>query len=313
MAQEENRKRGRASAVEALATPQHGVVSRDQLRAIGLTDKMIASRCAAGAFQPLFRQVFAVGHRAIGRRGYMLAAVLACGDGAVVSHVSAAELLGLWNKRPVVIHVTAPGKRGRRIDGIRWHRSGPLAPDEMTASHRVPCTTVSRTLVDMAGSVGEKSLRRLIEQAAFKRLLDVEEIDRMLDRRRRRGAPMLRRVLVPWRTPLGRRARVRSPMEARMIAASTEAGLPPPRCNFKLTLDGERFEFDFLWEEQRLVIETDGEETHGTPVAFQEDRKRDQILAANGYRSARITWEQMEDEPAATMARLRRILAQAAG
>lgn len=239
----------------------------------------------------------------------MLAAVLACGDGAVVSHATAAELLGLWDRRSVLIDVTSPGKAGRKLEGIRWH-STPLRADEVTRHDGIPCPTVSRTLVDMAGLFGEKTLRRLIEQAAVLRLLDVEEIDRVLARRRRRGAPKLRHLLAPWRrrTAGQRRDRLRSRMEARMLAASLDAGVPPPRCNVKTEIKGKRFEFDFLWEAQRLVVETDGEETHGTAIAFSGDRRRDQILEANGYRVVRIAWSHLEDEPTATMDRVHRIL-----
>lgn len=301
--------------IAALATRQHGVVSRAQLRGLGLSDGVIDYRLDAGSLQPLFRGVFAVGHRAIGRHGLMLAAVLASGDGAVVSHATAAELLGLWDRRPVLIDVTSPGRSGRGIQGICWHSAVGLALGEVTTHAEVPCTSVSRTLVDMAGRFGVKTLRRLVEQAAVMRALDVDAVDRVLARRRRRGAPELRRILAPWRkrTAGQRRDRLRSVMEARMLTLSLETGVSPPRCNVTTQIDGKRFEFDFFWEEQRLIVETDGEETHGTPVAFQEDRRRDQILTANGYRVARIAWVQLEDEPAATIARIRRMLAGASG
>jgi very-short-patch-repair endonuclease len=296
-------------AVAALATGQHGVVSRYQLRTLGLSDRMVSSRLASGWLQPMFHGVFAVGHRAIGREGHMLAAVLACGKGSVVSHGSATELLGLWNRQPVLIDVISLSGSGRKMQGIRWH-SGPLASDEVAAHLGVPCTTVARTLVDMAGQIGEKTLRRLVEQAAVLRLLDVEAIDCVLARRRRRGAPTLRRILVPWRkrTAGQRRDRLRSSMEARMLAVSLEAGVLPPRCNVRTQIQGKRFEFDFFWEEQRVVVEADGEETHGTPTAFSDDRRRDQRLAAAGYQVVRVAWSHLEDEPVATMDRVRRIL-----
>jgi predicted transcriptional regulator of viral defense system len=314
MTHKEDRKdeRRAGDAIAALATGQHGVISRAQARALGLTDTMIASRLAAGIFQPVFRGVFAVGHRAFGRHGHMCAAVLACGDGAVVSHMTAAELLGLWDRQPVLIDVIAPGKRGCRIDGLRWHLGHPLAPDEVTVRDRVPCTTVSRTLVDMAGSVGEQSLRRLIEQAAVRRALDVAEIDRLLARKRRRGAPMLRRAVAPWQLDEASPPVLRSVLEAPLLAAIVEEGLPRPRCNVALWLGGRRIEVDFLWEAQRLVVETDGERAHGTSAAFQRDRWRDQVLGAEGYRVVRVTWQQIAGERDATLARLRRALAPSA-
>ncbi|HYP56153.1 MAG TPA: DUF559 domain-containing protein [Solirubrobacterales bacterium] len=287
-------------------------MSRDQLKGIGLTDDMIDRRLVCGVLQPLFPAVYAVGHRAVGRHGFMLAAVLACRPEAVLSHGSAAELLGLWDRRPALIDVIAPGKRGRRLDGVRWHRGHPLPPDEVTAHAEVPCTTVSRTLVDMAGAAGEATLRRLVEQAAVLRRLDVTSIDRLLARRRRRGAPTLRRVLEPWRTGEAKPPKLRSVLEARLLAAIAEAGLPRPRCNVTLRIEGRLLEVDFLWERQRLVVETDGERTHGTAAAFERDRWRDQLLGAGGYRSARVTWSQMEDEPEATVARVGRMLDRAA-
>lgn len=238
----------------------------------------------------------------------MLAAVLACEKGTVLSHGSAAELLGLWEKQLPVVHVIPPDWSGRKIDGIRWHRVRLPDASEIEIRNGIPCTTVSRTLVDMAGWLGWSSMRRLVEQAAILRELDVEEIDRILSLGRRRGAPRLRRILAPWRATREERPVVRSRLEARLLPLLIEEGLPAPRTNVKLRVDGHRFEVDLLWDEQRLAIETDGEETHDTRVAFQRDRKRDQILTAAGYRTSRVTWEQMRDEPNAVINRIARML-----
>jgi hypothetical protein len=280
-----------------MAVRQHGIVSRIQLRELELSDDAISDRAARGYLQPIFRGTFAVGHRAISRKARMLAAVLACERGTVLSHGSAAELIGLWDKRLPVVHVIPPDWSGRKIDGIRWHRVRLPPSDELEIRDVIPCTTVSRTLVDMAGWTSWSSMRRLVEQAAILRQLDVEEIDRILSLGRRRGAPRLRRILVPWRGTREERPVVRSRLEARLLPLLIEEGLPAPRTNVKLRVDGHRFEIDLLWEEQRLAIETDGEETHGTPVAFQRDRWRDQLLVAAGYRTSRITWRQVVDEP----------------
>ncbi len=238
----------------------------------------------------------------------MLAAVLACGDGTVVSHGSAAELLGLWDKRSLVIDVIAPGQSGRKIQGVRRHYVRMPGQDEVEVRDGIPCTTASRTLVDMAGGLGEWSLRRLVEQAATLRLLDVRGVDRVLRRGCRCGAPRLRAILAAWRSEDERLPRLRSPLEARLLAALVEAGLPPPQCNAEISIDGHRFEIDFLWRERRLVIETDGEQSHRTRAAFRHDRWRDQVLAAAGYRTARVTWSHIEDELAATIARIQRML-----
>lgn len=295
-------------AIAAQAGHQHGVISRRQLRALGLSEREISVRATTGSLHPLFRGTFAVGHRAIGQHGRMLAALLACGDETVLSHGSAAELLGLWDKQAVPVDVIPPGWSGRKIQDIRWHRVLFPSPEEIEIRHGIRCTTPARTLVDMAGRVGWQSLRRLVEQAAVLRELDVREVDRILARGRRRGAPNLRTLLDVWRTDDERKPRLRSLLEARFLPVLLTEGVPAPECNVRLCIDGEPLEIDLLWKEQRLAIETDGEETHGTRGAFQSDRRRDQILLAAGYRVGRVTWRQAEDEPAAVAARIKRML-----
>lgn len=292
------------------------MVSRKQLHALGLTGWAIAIRTDAGTLYPVFRGTFAVGHLAIGRHGRMLAAVLSCGDGAVLSHGSAAELIGLWDKRPALIDVIPPRRAGREIAGVRWHNVRRPDAREIESRQGIPCTTPSRTLVDMAGRLGATSLRRMVEQAAVLRMLDVPEIDRVLARGRRRGAPRLRAILAAWRSPDEQVPRFRSLLEARFLPVLVEAGVPRPQCNVvpqvdgkPVEMDGRPIEVDLLWQDQRLVIETDGEETHGTQAAFQKDRKRDQVLGAAGYRIARVTWAQLEDEPDAVVSRVRHMLA----
>lgn len=125
---------------------------------------------------------------------------------------------------------------------------------------------------------------------------------------RRRGAPRLRAILAPWRQEGKPTPKLRSRLEARLLPRLVEEGLPRPGCNVRLQIDGHWLEVDLLWEEQRLAIETDGEETHGTRAAFQRDRWRDQLLVAAGYRTARVTWEQVRDEPSAVINRIARML-----
>jgi very-short-patch-repair endonuclease len=238
----------------------------------------------------------------------MLAAALACGAKTVVSHGSACELIGLWDVQPTLVDVIPPNWSGRAIDGIRWHRVRFPEGAEVEERKGVPCTSPSRTLVDMAGRSGWTSLRRLVEQAAILGLLDVHEVDRILALGRRRGAPRLRAILSPWRNTTERRPKLRSRLEARLLPRLISEGLPSPRCNVNLQVYGHWLEVDMLWEKQRLAIETDGEETHATPAAFQRDRWRDQLLVASGYRTARITWLQVRDEPTAVVSRIARML-----
>jgi predicted transcriptional regulator of viral defense system len=296
-------------AIARLAERQHGVVARRQLSALGLSEREIDLRIATGYLHPVFRGAFAVGHLAIGRTARMLAAVLACGDGTVLSHGSAAELQSLWDRQPIPIDVIPPRRAGRKVADIRWHNVLQPTPAEIEIRKGIPCTTVSRTLVDMAGRTGFTALSRLVERAAIQRRLEVREVDRVLARGRRRGAPQLRAILDLWRTDTERRPRLRSPLEAHLLPALVAAGVPRPECNVKLGVDGGRpLEVDMLWRAEKLAIEADGEETHGTRRAFQEDRKRDQRLLAAGFRVARVTWRQAEDEPTAVAARIRRML-----
>lgn len=233
----------------------------------------------------------------------------------MLSHGSAAELIRLWDKRPVPVDVIVPRRAGRAIEGVRWHNVRRPEPREIEIRKGIPCTTPSRTLVDMAGRLGTTSLRRMVEQAAVLRALDVREVDRVLACGPRRGAPRLRAILTAWRTEDGRLPRLRSLLEARFLPVLVEAGLPRPRCNVvprvddrPIELDGRPIEVDLLWEDQRVIVETDGEQTHGTMAAFRRDRRRDLVLMAAGYRVPRITWDQLEDESDAVVARVRHML-----
>ncbi len=156
----------------------------------------------------------------------MQAAILACGPETAISHGSAAALLGLTERIPTLIHVIDPRQRGRGIHGIRWHRVPAPRPDEITARDGIPCTTVSRTLVDLAGSVGNRALRGLIEEAAVQRSLDIGAVDAILGHARRRGGPMLRALLAPWRTAAEDRPNLRSRLEARLYPRLVERAFP---------------------------------------------------------------------------------------
>ena len=284
------------------------MISRGQLLRLGVSGDQIEKAVQSATLFPVFRGAYAVGHPAIGQRGRMQAAILACGPGTAISHRSAASLHGLTERIPSLTHVIGPGERGRGCSGIRWHRVPAPHRDEVTVRDGIPCTTVSRTIVDLAGNLGTKTLRGLIEEAAIQRSLDVPVIDTILSRRRRRGAPRLRAVLTPWRTAGEDRPMLRSRLEARLYPRLVRWGHSLPRTNQTLCLDGVRIEVDFLWAEEKLVVETDGAATHATAPAFRRDRWRDQILVAAGYRVIRVTWDQMTDEPEALLARIIRIL-----
>jgi hypothetical protein len=278
------------------------VVSRDQARGIGISDDAIDRAVAAGRLHRVFRGVYAVGHPRIGARGRMRAATLACGDDAVVSHRSAAFLLGLLDRPPVVVDAIAAGGRGRKIDGIRAHLVPAPRRWETGTVDGIPCTSPARTLVDLAGVVSARTLRSAFERAAAKRILDVTAIEAASMPGARRGAAELQALLAQWRraAPVAKRERLKSPLEAMVLPLLVRRGAPEPRANAPVDLvDGKRIEVDFLWDEQRFVLEADSRDFHGTDVAFERDRWRDRELLRVGYSTLRVTKLQAETEPEA--------------
>jgi very-short-patch-repair endonuclease len=237
----------------------------------------------------------------------MRAAVLAC-PGSVISYRSAATLLGLREVAPAVVDLIPPMEHGRKIDGIKAHRVPYPGPSEVRRVHGIPCTSVARTIVDLAGAQGEKDLRETIEMAAVKKILDVGAIEAVLENGpRRRGAPCLRLVLDEWR-PVAETARhstVRSLFEARLLPLIAAAGLPMPRVNAPVRTAERILEVDLLWPGQRLVVEADSRRHHAIEVAFDRDRRRDRELLAAGYLVLRVTWREAEREPDAVLAVIR--------
>lgn len=259
---------------------------------------------ASGRLHRIFRGVYALGSARLEHHGRAYAAVLACGEGAVVSHRSAAALMGFLDTAPVLLDVIAAGQRGRTIDGIRSHGVGPLRPWEVGNFDGVPCTSPARTLVDLAGEVGARTLRSCFERAAAKRLLDLDAIEASL-RPGRRGAPALRALVDEWRPalPAGAKPRLKSPLEAKLLPLLVKRGLPVPRCNAPVELaEGRWIEVDFLWPRQRFVVEADSRDFHGTDAAFERDRWRDRELMRAGYGWLRVTKRQAELEAEAVAA-----------
>lgn len=311
MATERNRKTRPADRrrLSETATAQGGVVSLDQLDDAGVSMRAASRQATAGDLHRIHRGVYTVGHRSISRYTHLRAAVLACGEGAVVSHGTAAALHRLWDKWPALIDVTVPVEAGRKIDGIRCRRCRYPEPEEVEVRYGVAVTTVARTLVDLAGMVGVKTLRKTVGRAAMRRKLDLQAIDLAIhNAKRRRGLKALELALVPYRTKDGKVPDVRSDFETLVLPELVEMGLLRPGCNAWLHLDGECFLVDFLWEEAKVIVETDGRETHETPTAFQDDRRRDQFLGAAGYRVLRITWNQIHSEREAVLRRVAQAL-----
>jgi Protein of unknown function (DUF559) len=237
------------------------------------------------------------------------AAVLACGEGAVISHGTAATLHRLWDEWPHFIDVTVPVEAGRKIDGIRCRRCRYPQPEEIEVRYGIACTTLARTIVDLAGILDLAALRKVVGRAAIRRKLDLQAVDiAIYNAKGRRGLKALELALIPYRTRDGKVPDVRSDFETLVLPELIDMDLPRPQTNAPTHIDGERFLADFLWEKERVIVETDGRETHETPAAFQGDRRRDQFLAAAGYRVLRVTWEQIHGERAAVLRRVIRAL-----
>jgi very-short-patch-repair endonuclease len=292
--------------IEALATRQHGVVSRAQLVAAGVSPDLLDHRLRAGRLHPVHRGVYRVGPL-MGALSREMSAVLACGDAAVVSHRSAAVVWELLprgrDSEPVDVAVAKDRAGSRR--GIRVHQLRTLRSDEMTTRNAIPITTVTRTLYDLSTCTSERELERALAESSALGLVQRAELDALIERHgRRRGSTRLRRM-IQGET---RVSITRSEAEERFLELVRKARLPHPGVN--TTAAG--YEVDFLWRSERLVVEVDGRAFHSTDRRFETDRRRDADLIAAGLRVMRVTWRQLVNEPEALLVRLAQALARSA-
>jgi very-short-patch-repair endonuclease len=209
-----------------------------------------------------------------------MAAVLACGEGAVLSHRSAAMHWGMLNPAKGPVDVTVPSDGGRtRREGLRVHRSKRLAPKAVTIRRSIPVTTPARTILD---------LRRVLERSELERLIAQAEVLRL---------------------PIGRlpgflHEPTRSELERRFLLLCRRHGIPKPDVNVRIG----PYEVDFLWSDRHLAVETDGWDTHRTRSAFEADRARDVELKARGYDVARFTYRQVWHDGGLVVQRLQSLL-----
>lgn len=236
-----------------------------------------------------------------------MAAVLAGGPGAVLSHRSAAKLWGIRASGCSRAEITVP--LGRRAgSGVEVHH-GALAEDERTSLCGIPVTTASRTLLDLAAVFDPQRLERALREAEFRRLGDPTSLVALLERHpRRRGTAILRRMLAAGRLGDGV---TRSVLEDRFLAFLDDRGLPRPKLNRHVEVAGRLVECDCVWRDERVIVELDGHAAHGRRSAFEEDRARDRTLNAAGWRIVRVTWRQLEREEDALARDMRRLLTDA--
>jgi hypothetical protein len=278
-----------------LAQRQHGVIALWQLVDAGMTRGWIDLRLARRRLHPVHRGVYAVGHPVLTQEGRWMAAVLACGRDAVLSHRSAAAH---WRLLPASAsawtHVTIAGRRGlRRRTGMIIHR--PAASVDATVHDGIPVTTVEQTLLDLAATVDRHTAKQAVGAA--------ERVGLWLPDRAvpagRNGAPLLRELAGTGTAP------TRSALEARFLVLCEEHGIEVPEVNQWLA----GCEVDFVWRARRVVVETDGGETHDGRVAFERDREKDARLTLAGFRVQRFAWRQVMEDGERTAAVVRRLLA----
>jgi very-short-patch-repair endonuclease len=280
-----------------LAKRQHGVVTRRQLRALGAGRGGIDTRVRAGRLHRIHRGVYAVGHDVLTRSGMLIAAVYACGEGAVQSHRGAAEL---WRIGPRAAFFEVTAHRDVSVPRIRVHRA-PVPDTHRTEVHGIPVTTPARTIIDLADVLNRRGLERAIDEAEYLQL----DMTGLVPIAGRRGSGRLAAVLAEHNAGS---TRTRSELEEIGLALCREHHLTQPVTNVYV----EGYEIDFYWPEQRLVVEVDGRAAHQTRTAFERDRARDAELTAAGYRVMRFTERRAVTDAAGVADQLRRAGAPAA-
>jgi very-short-patch-repair endonuclease len=288
------RSHGVDAVIATIAGGQHGVVSRAQLLAAGVTERQIDWRLKRRRLHRVHRSVYAVGHAVLSQEAVWMAAVLAGGEGAVLSHWSAASLLRMRPGRGPRSHVTCVRKR-RRLDAITFHCAR-LRPDEVAKHNGIPTTTPARTQLDLAALLPSAVLGRMITAAGPGTGPSLSEL---IDRYPRKpGVPKLR-AIVRDAQPF-----TRSDLEANWLERIQRAGLPRPAANQVV----EGYEVDLVWWEHGVIAEVDSYVTHGSHYAFERDRERDRKLAAAGWVVVRVTDAQTD----AALADLTQLLASSA-
>jgi very-short-patch-repair endonuclease len=261
--------------IPRLADAQHGVVSRSQLLHAGFTSEDIDRRLRAGRLHRIHRGVYAVGHRVLTREGRWMAAVLACGRGAALSHATAAAAWDL-RRNDGLIHVTVRGSR-KAPRGVKLHRSPMLTPDETTTVRGIPVTGPARTIIDLARTLTADDLEPIVDLADERGLVDFQAL-------RSAKPASLKAVLLNYAP-----APTRSELERRFLRLCRRHRITTPETNALI----HGYLVDFVWRDRGLIVEVDGYRYHRAPSRFERDRERDVELAMKGWRTLRFTWRQV--------------------
>jgi very-short-patch-repair endonuclease len=280
---------------------QHGVVAHWQLLALGFGRGAIEWRIVHGRLHRVHQGVYAVGHRKLEWRGVLIAAVLACGPGAVLSHRSAARLWGIRPDNRPSVDVTVPSRGMRRRKGIHPHSVRHLDPRDITEIDGIPVTTLPRTLLDLAEVVPKDHVIRALTEAERKEIIDLRALEAVMARSPgRRGLKPLREILADAVIE----PETIEEFEHRFSQFLHEARLPKPLVN--VLVEGKRV--DAYWPHAQVVVELDSWKFHRHRKAFEDDREWSAILTLAEYKVIRVTWRQLTREPDKLAARLRALL-----
>lgn len=282
------------------AAEQWGVLSLAELCTCGLSRQSISSRERRGWLHRLHRGVYAVGHSNPPRQGWLLAAVKACGPGAVLSHLSAAELWGLTDAAGRYPEVTVPALGSRAHPGIRVHRSALLERCDVTRRMEIPVTTPARAIVDCASRLPYRELRRMVRQAQSSHRVNLRGLAAAVNRLGpRRGVRNLARIIATGPAP------THSELEDVVLDLLLAGGFEHPAVNEPLLIEGRRIVPDFRWAERRIVVEADGAAWHDGSLAREDDAERQALLESHGERVLRVTWDQAVARSRQTLVRIR--------
>ncbi len=282
----------------ALVRTQHGVVARRQLLELGYTQAHIRHRLERGRLHRIHRGVYAVGRPELTQRGRWMAAVLACGPGAVLSDLTAALLWGMRKRGATHIHVTVPAAKNPRIPGVKVHRRTAVAAARKDG---IPVTTPIQTIVHLAARATPRELEALINEADALDLVHPCELRAGVEELPPQpGLKAVRELLDRQTLTL-----TRSELERRFLRIAERAGLPPPQTNVEVN----GFEVDFYFPDLDLVVETDGGRFHRTPAQQTRDRVREHAHAVAGVEPLRFTHGQVAFDEAHVEATLRAVCA----
>jgi predicted transcriptional regulator of viral defense system len=289
-------------ALARLATSQYGVVSVQQLLELGYSRDAVKRLVAAGRLHRLYRGVYAVGHASLKPQGRLMAAALACGPGAVLSHQQAAWVWELRRGWGGALHVTVPTRGRKGPAGITVHRVRSLHPEDIAQVERLPLTSVARTLLDLGDVLTRQQLGRAFAEAERRGLLDARAIERVCARARGRRAVTAARLALADAHP--HQPMTRSGLEIAFLELCREIGVPAPSMN--VWMHGQ--EVDAAWPDKGVVVELDSFEYHRTRHAFEQDRARSAELVVADVKPLRVTERRLTRERATLRSQLLTLL-----